>query len=146
MCVDITYAAVSTKHTVSLCLRLHKVNSQTAELNVSQLLHCHLAAGTLESVAGFSASPAFSTDKVCALLLQGDAIAGLAAIASANKTRLPEAPLQDSMAARAEQKGLLATMHHARMCKRLLIMLAVSAAASQVGWHKHSLHQDCHHV
>lgn len=65
-------------------------------------------------------------------LLQGDAIAGLAAIASVNKTRLPETPLQDSMAARAEQKGLLAMMHHARLRKRLLIMLAVSAAASQV--------------
>lgn len=68
----------------------------------------------------------------CASLLQGEAIAGLAAIASANKTRLPEAPLQDSMVARAEQKGLLAMMHHARLRKRLLIMLAVSAATSQV--------------
>ena len=66
------------------------------------------------------------------LLLQGEAIAGLAAIASANKTRLPETPLQDSMVARAEQKGLLTLMHHARLRKRLLIMLAVSAAASQV--------------
>lgn len=72
-----------------------------------------------------------------ALFLQGDAIAGLAAIASANKTRLPETPLQDSMAARAEQKGLLAMMHHARLRKRLLIMLAVSAAASQVSFETH---------
>lgn len=82
---------------------------------------------------------------ICTLLLQGDAIAGLAAIASANKTRLPEAPLQDSMAARTEQKGLLAMMHHARMRKRLLIMLAVSAAASQVSSHSHS-HPDNNHV
>ncbi|KAL3156934.1 hypothetical protein ABBQ38_001196 [Trebouxia sp. C0009 RCD-2024] len=63
---------------------------------------------------------------------KGDAIAGLAAIASANKSRLPEAPLQDSIAAGAEQKGLLAMLHHARLRKRLLIMLTVSAAASQV--------------
>ena len=76
---------------------------------------------------------------VCSLRLQGDAIAGLAAIASANKTRLPEAPLQDSMAARAEQKGLLAMLHHARLRKRLLIMLAVSAAASQVSFPTNSM-------
>lgn len=69
---------------------------------------------------------------ILSFLMQGDAIAGLAAIASANKSRLPEAPLQDSIAAGAEQKGLLAMLHHARLRKRLLIMLTVSAAASQV--------------
>ena len=66
--------------------------------------------------------------------MQGDAVAGLAAIASANKTRLPETPLQDSMGARGEQKGLLALLRHARLRKRLLIMLAASAAASQVSF------------
>lgn len=91
-----------------------------------------------ESIAGFSAALALSNDDdVAACWLQGDAIAGLAAIASANKTRLPENPLQDSMAAQAEQKGLLVVMHHARLRKRLLIMLAVSAAASQVGLRTH---------
>ena len=66
------------------------------------------------------------------LYFQGEALAGLAAIASANKTRLPDTPLQDSIGARAEQKGLLAMLRHARIRKRLLIMLAASASASQV--------------
>lgn len=63
---------------------------------------------------------------------QGEAIAGLAAIASANKTHLPDLPLGDTSAARAEQKGMLVMLHHARLRKRYLIMLAVSACASQV--------------
>ena len=58
----------------------------------------------------------------------------MAAIASANKTHLPDLPLGDTTAARAEQKGLLVMLRHARLRKRLLIMLAVSACASQVGW------------
>ena len=64
---------------------------------------------------------------------QGEAIAGLAAIGSANKTQLPDLPLGDTAAPRAEQKGLLVMLRHARLRKRLLIMLAVSACASQVG-------------
>lgn len=60
-------------------------------------------------------------------------MAALAAIASANRTRLPDQPLADSIAARAEQKGLWVLLSHARLRKRLLIMLAVSACASQVG-------------
>ncbi|KAA6423242.1 MAG: hypothetical protein FRX49_06694 [Trebouxia sp. A1-2] len=63
---------------------------------------------------------------------KGEAIAGLAAIASANKTHLPDLPLGDTTAARAEQKGLLVMLHHARLRNRLLIMLAISACASQV--------------
>ncbi|DBA92174.1 TPA: hypothetical protein ACH3X1_015889 [Trebouxia sp. C0004] len=63
---------------------------------------------------------------------KGEAIAGLAAIASANKTHLPDLPLGNSTAARAEQKGMLVMLRHARLRKRLLIMLAVSACASQV--------------
>lgn len=63
---------------------------------------------------------------------KGEAIAGLAAIASANKTHLPDLPLGDTTEARAERKGLLVMLRHARLRKRLLIMLAVSACASQV--------------
>lgn len=80
------------------------------------------------------------TSQVPCFTLQGDAVAGLAAIASANKTRLPETPLQDSMCARGEQKGLWALLRHARLRKRLLIMLAASAAASQVSLYLHVAH------
>lgn len=143
MCVDIRYAAGSTKHSTSLRQTLRKANNQNCcNCMLASCCIVTLAAGILESAAGFSAILHFALLHSCiqhsqvrTLLLQGDAIAGLAAIASANKTRLPEAPLQDSMAARAEQKGLLAMMHHVRLRKRLLIMLAVSAAASQVSLH-----------
>ena len=43
----------------------------------------------------------------------------LAAIASANKTRLPDVPLADGLAGRAEQKGLLTLLRQGRLRERL---------------------------
>ncbi|KAK9810056.1 hypothetical protein WJX72_004057 [[Myrmecia] bisecta] len=55
---------------------------------------------------------------------KGEATSALAAIASLNKTHLPEAPLADPAFQIAQQRGLAEVLMHARLRRRLLVMLA----------------------
>ena len=63
---------------------------------------------------------------------QGEALASLAAIASQNKTHLPEAPLAET----SVQTGLKATLAdvvgHGRLRKRLVVMMYAWCCVSQV--------------
>ena len=65
--------------------------------------------------------------------LQGEATAVLAAIASTNRTHLPEVPLQEpAVGCSTLQQGLRELLSHSRLRKRLLIMLVVWCCCSQV--------------
>ena len=56
-------------------------------------------------------------------VLQGEAAAGLAAIASLNKTHLPEAPLADMGLALAALRPISDAFAHARLQRRILLLL-----------------------
>ena len=65
--------------------------------------------------------------------LQGEATAVLAAIASTNRTHLPEVPLQEPIVGSSTlQQSLRELLGHSRLRKRLLIMLVVWCCCSQV--------------
>ena len=63
---------------------------------------------------------------------KGDALAALAAIASRNRTHLPEAPLADASASAAGQRGLLGVAGSARLRRRAALMLCAWCCANAV--------------
>lgn len=73
---------------------------------------------------------------VCA---QGDATAALAAIASRNRTHLPEAPLADASATVAAQRGLADVVGNARLRRRFVLMMAMWGSAFLVCAHRQAL-------
>ncbi|EIE25628.1 hypothetical protein COCSUDRAFT_83635 [Coccomyxa subellipsoidea C-169] len=66
---------------------------------------------------------------------KGDATAALAAIASRNKTHLPEAPLADAAASVAARRGLLDILGNARLRRRIVLILYTSCFVNMVAQH-----------
>lgn len=56
-------------------------------------------------------------------MLQGDATAALAAIASRNRNHLPDAPLADGYAAAAARRGLADILANGRLRRRMALLL-----------------------
>lgn len=65
--------------------------------------------------------------------VQGEAAAGLAAIASLNKTHLPEAPLADMGVALGALRPISDAFAHARLQRRILLLLLSAFALALVG-------------
>ncbi|KAK9864328.1 hypothetical protein WJX84_000132 [Apatococcus fuscideae] len=65
---------------------------------------------------------------------KGEAVAGLAAIASLNKTHLPEAPLADMGLALAALRPISEAFAHARLQRRLLLLLLSASALALAYW------------
>lgn len=68
----------------------------------------------------------------CILVVQGDAMAALAAIASRNRTHLPDAPLADAGAALAARRGIMDILSHARLRRRIVLMLFTWCSVTMV--------------
>lgn len=68
------------------------------------------------------------------VLAQGDATAALAAIASRNKTHLPEAPLADAAASVAARRGILDILGNARLRRRIVLILYTSCFVNMVSF------------
>lgn len=64
--------------------------------------------------------------------VQGEAAAGLAAIASLNKTHLPEAPLADMGLALGALRPISDAFAHARLQRRILLLLLSAFALALV--------------
>ena len=69
-------------------------------------------------------------------MLQGDATAALAAIASRNRSHLPDAPLADGYAAAAARRGLADILANGRLRRRMALLLLAWLCLSLV-WRAH---------
>ena len=67
---------------------------------------------------------------------QGDATAALAAIASRNRSHLPDAPLADGYAAAAARRGLADILANGRLRRRMALLLLAWLCLSLV-WRAH---------
>ena len=77
--------------------------------------------------------------KLAGNVAQGDATAALAAIASRNRSHLPDAPLADGYAAVAARRGLADIAANGRLRRRAALLLLAWLSASLVGTRE--LHQ-----
>jgi hypothetical protein len=95
--------------------------------------------GLLQSLVNHPALPAHGEGDATAALPQGDATAALAAIASRNRTHLPEAPLADAGATLAARRGLVDILSQNRLRRRTILMLITWLSVNLVRVHEQLL-------